>query len=99
MAKNNRVVRTVKRILFGVSPWLAARLGIKFQMTTADRYFLEGELFAHINAQFGPNGNILFIGIDRYNWHYPRLLKGNFLNHTGCDSDIHETGFRLHRPS
>jgi len=78
VAESNRVDRAVKRLLFGASPWVAARLGIKFEITTADRRFLESELFAYINEQCGPKGNILFIGIDRYNWHYPRLLRAKF---------------------
>ena len=78
MAEKNKARCAIKRLLFSTSPWLAARLGIKFEMSTADRHFLEDQLFSYINEQCGHEGNILFIGIDRYNWHYPRLIQGKF---------------------
>jgi|TARA_R100001143_G_C3359115_1_gene134452 hypothetical protein len=78
MGHQNKIGRAIKHMLFGLSPSLAARLDIKFEIKTADRLFLEGELFTYLNEQYGPNADILFIGIDRYNWHYPRLLMGNF---------------------
>ena len=68
----------LKRIIFGISPTLAELCDIKFEIKTEDRQFLENQIFDSINKKFGHAGSILFVGIDRYNWHYPRMLKGKF---------------------
>lgn len=68
----------LKRIIFGISPTLAELLDLKFEIKTEDRRFLENQIFDSINKKFGQSATILFVGLDRYNWHYPRMLKGKF---------------------
>jgi len=68
----------LKRIIFGISPTLAELLNLRFELKTEDRRFLENQIFGSINKKLGNSANILFVGLDRYNWHYPRMLKGKF---------------------
>lgn len=70
-----------KRLLFRISPAWAARRGVTFTLQAPSRQFLEAEVFSYINAHAArlPHpAACLFIGVDKYNWHYPRLLSPAF---------------------
>lgn len=71
----------LKRALFKLSPRMAERLNIDFRLHAPNRYFLEQSIFGHINemsAQSAGGVKTLFVGIDKHNWHYPRLLDAEF---------------------
>lgn len=71
----------MKRALFKLSPRMAERLNIDFPLHAANRRFLEDSVFGYINNMAGEaSGQIkaLFVGIDKHNWHYPRLLNAEF---------------------
>ncbi|WYX09405.1 class I SAM-dependent methyltransferase [Achromobacter xylosoxidans] len=69
------------RALFRLSPVLAERVGIDFRLDTPSRVFLETRVFAYLNRlaalQREPQ-QLLFLGLDKHNWHYPRLLRATF---------------------
>ncbi|MFY3138479.1 hypothetical protein ACOTFF_24425 [Achromobacter xylosoxidans] len=70
-----------KRALFRLSPVLAESCGIDFRLDTPSRRFLERRIFDYVNRladrQRTPQ-ELLFLGVDKHNWHYPRLLRANF---------------------
>jgi SAM-dependent methyltransferase len=71
----------LKRALFRMSPRAAEKLNIDFRLRAANRQFLEQSVFGYINRMAGQApGTIktLFVGVDKHNWHYPRLLKTEF---------------------
>ncbi|MGE8687977.1 MAG: hypothetical protein ACN6PJ_12635 [Achromobacter sp.] len=71
----------LKRALFKLSPRAAERLNIDFRLRAANRQFLEDSVFGYINNMAGaaPGAvKTLFVGIDKHNWHYPRLLNTEF---------------------
>lgn len=71
----------LKRALFRMSPRAAEKLNIDFRLRAANRQFLEQSVFGYINRMAGEApGTIktLFVGVDKHNWHYPRLLKTEF---------------------
>jgi len=74
----DRLAYGCKRLLFRLSPALAARCGIDFRLRAPSRLFLEREIFGYLDAVAAggkPGGRCLFIGVDKHNWHYPRLLR------------------------
>nr|WP_313656691.1 class I SAM-dependent methyltransferase [Achromobacter ruhlandii] len=70
-----------KRALFRLSPVLAERCGVDFRLDTPSRAFLEQRVFDYLNrlaaGRRAPQ-SLLFLGVDKHNWHYPRLLRANF---------------------
>jgi hypothetical protein len=71
----------LKRAAFKISPSFAASLGISFRLNAPSRIFLERGVFGFINRLSAPASSrpkCLFIGLDKHNWHYPRLLKVDF---------------------
>jgi len=67
----------LKRALFKLSPALAERCDIDFRLRAPNRDFLEQQIFGRLNelARELPDGlRCLFVGLDKHNWHYPRLL-------------------------
>lgn len=71
----------LKRLVFRVSPRLAERLQFDFALKAPNRTFLEGDIFSYINKNHGSRlkaGKLLFIGIDKHNWHYHRLIDLQF---------------------
>ena len=71
----------LKRIVFKLSPALAYRLKLDFRLHAPNRVFLEESVFAYLNglaAQACEPVKTLFVGIDKHNWHYPRLLISEF---------------------
>jgi len=79
-SKKRRKWSRLKRTIFSLSPQLAELFQIKFEINSPDRHFLEREVFTYINEKFGSNFSVMFVGMDRYNWHYPRLLRGRFFS-------------------
>lgn len=76
-----------KRLLFRISPAWAARRGVAFTLQAPSRQFLEAEVFSYINARAASLAHpaaCLFIGVDKHNWHYPRLLSPAF-HSIDCD--------------
>ncbi|MFY4261569.1 hypothetical protein ACOTCG_28535 [Achromobacter xylosoxidans] len=70
-----------KRALFRLSPALAESCGIDFRLDTPSRRFLEQRIFDYVNRLAGRQRTpqeLLFLGVDKHNWHYPRLLRANF---------------------
>ncbi|MDT4860013.1 hypothetical protein FQZ97_945490 [compost metagenome] len=52
-----------------------------FRLRAANRQFLEESVFGYINrmaAEARCPVKTLFVGIDKHNWHYPRLLNTEF---------------------
>ena len=70
-----------KRALFRLSPALAERCGGDFRLEAPNRVFLEQHIFGYLN-RLAAGGQapqeLLFLGLDKHNWHYPRLLRANF---------------------
>ena len=76
-----RIAYGFKRLVFKLSPALAARWHIDFRLRAPSREFLERQIFGYVNAaaQRGElEGKLLFVGLDKHNWHYPRLLAPEF---------------------
>lgn len=74
-----RMKYVFKRGIFRASPELAASLGIDFRLRAPSRAFMEQEIFGYLNRRFdGVPAQCLFIGLDRHNWHYNRLLSLDF---------------------
>ncbi|KCB40254.1 hypothetical protein L539_1814 [Bordetella hinzii 5132] len=74
-----RLRRALHRALFSLSPRLAQGLDVRFCYDSADRRFLEGPVFDFLNTCYrARHARCLFIGMSRYNWHYPRLLALDF---------------------
>ena len=70
-----------KRALFKLSPRAAERLNIDFRLRAPNRDFLEESVFGYLNelaADAAEDSKTLFVGIDKHNWHYPRLLNSQF---------------------
>lgn len=70
-----------KRLLFRMSPALAERYKVEFRLQLPNREFLENEIFDFLVAHLAAGrtgGRCLFIGVDRYNWHYHRKLGPGF---------------------
>ena len=71
----------LKRVLFKLSPRLAETMGVAFPFHSLDRHFLEKDIFGYVNKRFGSAGKhhrLLFVGLDKHNWHYHRLLDLQF---------------------
>nr|WP_314358785.1 hypothetical protein [uncultured Achromobacter sp.] len=71
----------LKRVLFKLSPRTAERLNIDFRLRAPNRDFLEESVFGYLNemaAVADHDIKTLFVGIDKHNWHYPRLLLCQF---------------------
>jgi len=71
----------LKRALFKLSPRTAERLNIEFRLRAPNRDFLEESVFGYLNelsAESAPDIKTLFVGLDKHNWHYPRLLRCQF---------------------
>lgn len=71
----------LKRALFRLSPGLAAHCNIDFRLHAPNRAFLENEIFTYVNrlaAESDAGLDFLFVGLDKHNWHYPRLLSVDF---------------------
>lgn len=81
MRKLRKLKYIANRALFRLSPVLAERVGIDFRLDTPSRVFLETRVFAYLNRlaalQREPQ-QLLFLGLDKHNWHYPRLLRATF---------------------
>lgn len=81
MRKSRKLKYIASRALFELSPVLAERVGIDFRLDTPSRVFLETRVFAYLNRlaafQREPQ-QLLFLGLDKHNWHYPRLLRATF---------------------
>lgn len=70
-----------KRALFRLSPVLAECCGVDFRLDAPSRTFLEQRVFDYLNrlaASRREPQELLFLGVDKHNWHYPRLLRANF---------------------
>lgn len=72
-----------KRAVFRASPALARKLGLDFRLRVPSRMFMEQEVFDYVNQHFrrgaaAPAARCLFIGLDKHNWHYDRLLDLDF---------------------
>ncbi|ANY15945.1 class I SAM-dependent methyltransferase [Bordetella pseudohinzii] len=79
LSRPGRLRRALGRALFSLSPRIAQGLGVRFRYDSADRRFLEGPVFEFLNLCYrGRHARCLFIGMSRYNWHYPRLLGLDF---------------------
>jgi len=78
--KRERILYYIKRMIFNISPKLAAELGFDFRMNVPNRCFLEKQVFGLINLfnYNSHNKKCLFLGVKRYTWHYPRLLDAEF---------------------
>ena len=80
--KGMRKVKYIgKRGLFRLSPALAERCGVDFRLDAPNRVFLEQRIFGYLNRLAegaGGSQELLFLGLDKHNWHYPRLLRANF---------------------
>lgn len=77
----HKILYKLRRLLFKVSPRLAEALGVSFPYRSEDRRFLENEVFRFLNARHSDtskSSKLLFIGLDKHNWHYPRLLDLEF---------------------
>ena len=75
------VEKKLHRLIFKISPRWAEALDLAFPIESADRHFLEREIFAYINKRYGgtpEKAKLLFIGLDKHNWHYHRLLNVDF---------------------
>ncbi len=77
---NNKILHQFKRIIFAISPRLAEGIGVDFRMNLPNRVFLEKQIFGFMNSSgYGlKDRKCLFVGIKRYNWHYPRLLDFDY---------------------
>lgn len=75
-----KIKYVLKRAVFRVSPALAERCGIDFRLNAPSRAFLENEVFGYVNRLTQADGGmkLLFLGLDKHNWHYPRLLSADF---------------------
>lgn len=77
-----KVLYVLKRGVFRVSPACAASLGIDFRLHAPSRAFMEHEILDYINRRFNQasasSAQCLFIGLDKHNWHYNRLLHMDF---------------------
>lgn len=73
----SRLRHKLNKVIFRLSPALAERCNIDFRLATPSRAFMENEIFSYVNRLAGATSQrsrLLFLGMDRYNWHYPRLL-------------------------
>ncbi len=73
----SRLATKLQRLVFKISPHLAIALGVEFPLKSANRQFLEGEIFDYLNAFFTQQeqpAKCLFLGTDKRSWHYPRCL-------------------------
>ena len=71
----------LKRALFKLSPRTAERMNIDFRLRAPNRDFLEESVFGYLNelaAESDHDIKTLFVGLDKHNWHYPRLLRCQF---------------------
>ncbi|MBO9329061.1 hypothetical protein A6B37_01670 [Achromobacter sp. HZ01] len=71
----------LKRAVFKLSPRAAERLNIDFRLQAENRRFLEQAVFGYINTMAVDAGGplkTLFVGLDKHNWHYRRLLDTEF---------------------
>lgn len=71
----------LKRAIFKISPGLAERLQFDFALQAPNRSFLENQIFDYLNKIFGSpskDKKLLFIGIDKHNWHYHRDMDMQF---------------------
>ena len=71
----------LKRAIFKISPSLAERLHFDFALKAPNRSFLENQIFDYLNKTFGSpltDKKLLFIGIDKHNWHYHRGMDMQF---------------------
>ena len=78
-----KIPYALKRAVFRASPALARSLGFDFRLRVPSRMFMEREVFDYVNQQFrrgttAPAARCLFIGLDKHNWHYDRLLDPDF---------------------
>ncbi|WP_144635995.1 class I SAM-dependent methyltransferase [Bordetella genomosp. 13] len=76
-----RLAGRAKRLLFRLSPALAERCNVEFRLHAPNRQFLENEIFGFLGRHLAAGrtgGRCLFIGLDRYNWHYHRALGPGF---------------------
>ncbi|MGB3433224.1 class I SAM-dependent methyltransferase [Achromobacter sp.] len=78
-----KIIYALKRVVFRVSPALLRALGADFRLRVPSRMFMEQEVFGYVNEHFrrgaaAPVARCLFIGLDKHNWHYPRLLDLDF---------------------
>ncbi len=78
-----KIPYALKRAVFRVSPALARTLGIDFRLRVPSRMFMEQEIFDYVNQLYergaaAPAARCLFIGLDKHNWHYDRLLDLDF---------------------
>lgn len=78
----DKIQYVMKRGVFRLSPTWAAALGIDFRLRAPSRAFMEQHIFSEINRRFkrieGLRAKCLFIGLDKHNWHYNRLLDLDF---------------------
>ena len=77
----SRLKNKLKLLLFKISPHLALALGVEFPLKSANRSFLENEIFAFLNSflkQRPDSARCLFLGTDKRSWHYPKLLTAQF---------------------
>jgi hypothetical protein len=75
-----RTVYLLQRAIFRVSPRFAQALNFEFPLIAPNRTFLEKQIFGLINTRTSLEGaeRCLFIGLDKHNWHYHRLLNCDF---------------------
>lgn len=78
---SEKLANKAKRLLFKLSPALAERYKVEFRLQMPNRQFLENEIFDFLVRHLAAGrtgGRCLFIGLDRYNWHYHRKLGPGF---------------------
>lgn len=78
---STKLASKAKRLLFRFSPALAERCRVEFRLEVPNRAFLETEIFGFLTrhlAAGSTSGRCLFVGLDRYNWHYHRALGPGF---------------------
>lgn len=75
-----KIIYLLKRTLFRLSPGLAEKLNINFELKAKNRDFLEKQTFGLLNilTHNRNHSRCLFLGLDKHNWHYPRLLDCEF---------------------
>jgi hypothetical protein len=74
----SRLVTKLTLLAFKVSPHLALALGLEFPLKSANRLFLENQIFDLLNVYFrqrSERARCLFLGTDKRSWHYPRRLE------------------------
>ena len=69
----------LKTLLFELSPRLAVTLGVEFPRKSANRLFLEQDIFKYLDTVLNDeSAHCLFIGTDKRSWHYRLRFSAKF---------------------